>query len=150
VWQLPAIDWRQPFQSSGFDRQRETALFDVGLGLAQDLPSSAVVAAPEIGALGYASNLRVLDTVGLVSPAALRYYPLPADQLVVDNAIPVRLILDARPDMVVTLDAFAERSLLVDPNFQHEYRLERRDPVQVWQSSWLLLYRRVDPVADGR
>jgi hypothetical protein len=150
VWQLPAIDWRQPFQSVGFDRERETALFDVGLGLARSLPANAVVAAPEIGALGYASNLRILDTVGLVSPASLRYYPLPADQLEVDNAIPAQLISDERPDMVVTLDAFAERSLLVDPKFQREYRLERVYQADVWRSSRLLLYRRVAAVANGR
>ena len=53
----------------------------------------------------------MLDTVGLVSPVALAYYPLPADQLVTDNAIPARLIVDQQPDVVVTLDAFAQRSL---------------------------------------
>src|SRR5262249_49158228 len=141
VWQLPAIDWRQPLLPAGYSLGREEALFDVGRGLGQQLPSDALVAAPEIGALGYASNLRILDTVGLVSPVALPYYPLPNDQLVVDNAIPARLIDDARPDAVVTLDAFAERSLLVDPVFQRAYRLERSYPVQVWRSSELLLFR---------
>ena len=78
---------------------RESLLIDAGYGgrggrdpggvgrdLADSLPATAVVAAPEIGALGYASNLHMLDTVGLVSPVALRYYPLRPDQLVTDNA----------------------------------------------------------------
>ena len=144
VWQLPAIDWRQPLMPVGHDLGREHLYLSVGDELATSLPADAVVAAPEIGALGYASNLRVLDTVGLVSPAALPYYPLPADQFVSDSAIPARLIDDRQPDAVVTLDAFAERSLLPDPTFQRDYHLAAEYPADVWQSHELLLYRRVE------
>ena len=84
----------------------------------------------------------MLDTVGLVSPAALPYYPLPSDELVTDNAIPARLIDDRQPDVVVTLDAFAERSLLADPAFQRDYQLAATYPASVWQSQNLLLFRR--------
>jgi hypothetical protein len=150
LWQVPAIDWRAPLMPVGYNLGREQVLLDVGRGLSQSLPPTAVVAAPEIGALGYASNLRILDTVGLVSPAALRYYPLPGEQLVVDNAIPARLIDDQRPDVVVTLDAFAERSLLVDPTFQRDYKLEGTYPVQVWSSTAVLLFRRVSDAAETR
>ncbi|MBV8714194.1 MAG: hypothetical protein JOZ65_03920, partial [Chloroflexi bacterium] len=44
----------------------------------------------------------------------------------------------------VTLDAFASRSLLIDPTFQREYRLDAEYPANVWQSQELLLFRRVD------
>jgi arabinofuranosyltransferase len=142
AWQLPAIDWHQPLLATGEGFGREELMLDVGHGLAAELPSTAVVAAPEIGALGYASNLRVLDTVGLVSPAALPYYPLPADQLVADNAIPARLIVDRQPDAVVTLDAFAQKSLLGDPAFMRDYRLEASYPAEVWRSQELLVFRR--------
>jgi hypothetical protein len=144
IWQLPAIDWRQPLTPAGQDLGREELYLTVGRGLADSLPEGAVIAAPEIGALGWASDLRVLDTVGLVSPAALPYYPLPADQFVTDSAIPARLIADRKPDAVVTLDAFAQRSLLPDPAFQRDYRLEAEYPASVWQSRELLLFRRVD------
>jgi hypothetical protein len=144
LWQLPAIDWRQPLLPAGQALNREELLLDVGRGLAQSLAPTAVIAAPEIGALGYASNLRILDTVGLVSPAALPYYPLPPDQVVTDNAIPARLIADQRPETIVTLDAFARGSLLPDPSFQRAYRLERSYPVSVWQSAALLVFRRID------
>jgi hypothetical protein len=144
VWQLPAIDWRQPLMPAGEAFGREQLMLDIGQELARNLPSTAVIAAPEIGALGWASNLPILDTVGLVSPAAIPYYPLPADQLVTDNAIPARLIADKQPDVVVTLDAFAQRSLLVDPTFQRDYRLERSYPAPVWQSEELLMFRRTD------
>jgi hypothetical protein len=144
VWQLPAIDWRQPLMPLGQDLGREHLYLSVGNELAASLPADAVIAAPEIGALGYASNLRVLDTVGLVSPAALAYYPLPADQFVTDSAIPARLIDDRQPDAVVTLDAFAARSLLPDPTFQRDYQLAAEYPADVWQSHELLLYRRIE------
>ena len=61
-----------------------------------------------------------------------------------DNAIPPKLILDQRPDVVVTLDAFAQRSLLPDAAFNRAYRLERTYPASVWQSEELLLFRRDD------
>jgi hypothetical protein len=144
LWQIPAVDWRHPLLPAGEAFGREDLMLDVGRGLADQLPPTAVVAAPEIGALGYASNLRVLDTVGLVSPAALPYYPLPPEQLVADNAIPARLIVDRQPDVVVTLDAFARRSLLEDPAFMRDYRLEASYPAAVWRSQELLMFRRVD------
>jgi len=142
LWQLPAIDWRQPLLPVGQSMAREQLMLNVGYGLAASLPSGAVIAAPEIGALGYASNLHILDTVGLVSPAALRYYPLSPEQVLTDNAIPPRLIVDQQPDVVVTLDAFAQRSLLPDAAFQRDYRLERSYPASVWQSDQLLMFRR--------
>jgi len=144
LWQLPAIDWRQPVLPVGYSLEREQVLLSVGRELGASLATTAVVAAPEIGALGYASRLRILDTVGLVSPAARAYYPLPADQLVTDNAVPASLIADARPDAVVALDAFVERTLLVDPAFQRDYRLEQAYPVDVWHSTRVLVFRRVD------
>jgi len=142
AWQLPAVNWHEPLMPSGEDLAREQLYLDVGHDLASTMPSTALLAAPEIGALGYASNLRVLDTVGLISPAALPYYPLPASQLVTDNAIPARLIADRQPDVVVTLDAFAQRSLLPDADFQRDYRLEVSYPATVWQSHELLVFRR--------
>jgi len=142
VWQLAAIDWRQPLLPNGERLGREQLLLEVGRELAASLPVNAVVAAPEIGALGYASSLRILDTVGLISPVALRYYPLLPKQLVTDNAIPPELIADQRPDVVVTLDAFAQKSLLTDAAFLQAYRLERTYPAPVWQSEALLVFRR--------
>jgi hypothetical protein len=142
VWQLPAIDWRQPLLPAGESLLRERLFAEVGQDLGLRLPPTAVVAAPEIGALGYMSNLRVLDTVGLVSPAALPYYPLPPEQFVTDNAIPARLIEDQRPDVVVTLDAYVQRTLLTDPAFQRDYYLEASYPAVIWQSKELLVFRR--------
>jgi hypothetical protein len=150
AWQLPAVDWRQPLLPVGYTLERERALLIVGAELNQTLPSDAVIAAPEIGALGYASQLRILDTVGLVSPVAVGYYPLPPEQLVVDNAVPARLIDDQQPDVVVSLDAFVQRSLLTDAAFQRDYRLERSYPANVWRSSEVLVFHRVSEAAQTR
>jgi hypothetical protein len=73
---------------------------------------------------------------------------LPAELLVTDNAVPAGLITDQLPDAVVTLDAYAQRTLLRDSTFQREYHLERSYPAQVWQSQELLVFRRTTLVAD--
>jgi hypothetical protein len=146
AWQLPAIDLQQPFLPRGQDHSREALMLHIGHRLAESLPSDSLVAAPEIGALGYASNLRVLDTTGLVSPAALAFYPLPADQLVTDNAIPPGLVSQQQPDAVVALDAYVQRSLLLDSRFTRDYRVEASYPAHIWQSQNLLVFRR----ATGR
>jgi hypothetical protein len=90
------------------------------------------------------SGLRVLDTVGLVSPVATRYYPLRPEQVEGDNAIPPSLILDEAPDLVVTLDQFARRSLLADPRFEAAYTLARAYPAPIWLSREVLVFKRLD------
>ena len=40
---------------------------------------------------------KILDTVGLNSPVSLEYYPLPADDYVINYAVPARLVLEQRP-----------------------------------------------------
>jgi len=142
VWQLPAVDWHRPLLPTGHELVREQALLQAGHDLRASLPPDATLAAPEIGALGYASNLRILDTVGLVSPMASRYYPLPAEQAANDNAIPPRLIEDLKPDAVVTLDAFARTSLMTDAAFVRDYQLARSYPAAVWRSQEVLVFTR--------
>lgn len=147
LWQLPAVDVLRPFLPAGAGYGREALYLQVGEDLRRAFPPDTVVAAPEIGALGYASGLRILDTVGLVSPAAVGYYPLAADEVVADNAIPPRLVEDLRPDVVVTLDQFARLSLLRDAAFQQAYRLDRTYPAAMWDSQALFVFRRAGPGA---
>ena len=64
------------------------------------------------------------------------------------NAIPAGLIRDRQPDVVVTLDAYAQRTLLVDPTFAREYRLERRIAAPVWLSQELLVFRRAEDAGN--
>jgi hypothetical protein len=95
----------------------------------------------EIGALGYYYHGRVLDGVGLVSPEALRYYPLRSSVLSGEvrhqiqaadapraGALPPALVHDLRPEYVVSMDVFAEHLFFADPWFQQHYALTGRWP----------------------
>lgn len=102
----------------------------------------ALVAASEIGALGYACDCRILDTVGLVSPEAVRYYPIPEEALVSNYAIPVALISDLGPDYVVTLEVFIRKTLLADPDFRRDYTLVWEAPTDAFASRGLMVFAR--------
>lgn len=148
LWQLPAINWTAPFLANGADLSRERMYLALGDELRRALPEDAVIAAPEIGALGYASRLRILDTVGLVSPAVLRFYP-PTGQLAgADNMIPPAAIAALRPDVVVSLDQFAGL-LRSDPWFAGTYQVEQAIPVSIWASTRMLVFRRVRGAEAG-
>lgn len=109
-------------------------------------PHGQTIAAGDIGVLGYATDARILDTLGLVSPEASRYYPLPAEAYVGNFAVAPALIAAARPDVVVILEAYGRKTLLADPAFQAHYRLVQRwdDPVvnDLYRSEGLLVFVR--------
>ena len=117
----------------------------LGQDLAPHVTPHTVIAAGDVGALGYYSQAHILDTVGLMSPAASAYYPLPADQYVINYAVPARLILDHRPDWVVLLEVYGRRSLLPDADFQAAYQLEQTVPTDIYGSNGLLVYQRRAP-----
>ncbi len=79
---------------------------------ALDLGPGDTVAAPEIGALGWATRARVLDTTGLVSPAALAFSGRPENS---GGAIPPRLLRESDAVALVTFDRFLAPSLAADP-----------------------------------
>jgi hypothetical protein len=107
------------------------------------------VAAPEIGALGFYWKGRVLDACGLVSPEALPFLPVPADERdsPLDGPISRELVEALRPEVVVTLNVFAKRSLLASPRFDAEYELVHREPLPhaIWASPDVLIYHRREP-----
>lgn len=76
-----------------------------------ELRSEETVAAPEIGALGWATRAHVLDTTGLVSPAALAWLERPEGE---GGSIPPRLLRETDADALVALDRFLEPSLAAD------------------------------------
>lgn len=88
-----------------FSRSLETTIAGMGKWLAANSDESAVVATPDIGAIGYYSGRTILDLGGLVSPAINRmrreadveriieeglYLPLGADYLVDRSETPAR------------------------------------------------------------
>ena len=100
------------------------------------------IAAGDIGAIGYLSGARILDTVGLVSPEALGYYPLPATAYILPYAVSTDLLLDERPDYAILLEAYVRNTLQRSEAFAATYEVYRRWPTDIYGSEGLLVYRR--------
>lgn len=112
-----------------------------------------VVAAPEIGALGYYLEGRVLDVCGLVSPEAIAYLPTPASQRIDPGvgAVPLELVRSLQPQWVVSMPLFIARSLTPSEWFGQSYELAGRVnlPVPCFQSPDILVFRKkASNVAD--
>jgi hypothetical protein len=122
--------------------ERERLYAEAAGWLRPRLQPGDIVAASEIGSLGYSCDCRILDTAGLVSPEALAYYPLPAESYVTNYAIPTQLIVDRQPTYLVSLEVFMRNTLMTDPRFTDAYDLVRSYPTTAFGSNGLLLYRR--------
>lgn len=122
--------------------QLELLYEQVGRELEPKVTADTVIAAGDVGALGYYSGARILDTVGLVSPQALPHYPLPDSYYVIGYAIPPDLIIEARPDLVVLLEAYGREGLLKDKRFVQAYTLVDRISTDIYGSRGMLIYER--------
>ncbi|HLF28655.1 MAG TPA: hypothetical protein VJG32_20165 [Anaerolineae bacterium] len=121
--------------------EREALYIQVSRRLAPMVDSQTVVAAPEIGALGYYLPARILDTAGLVSPEALRYLdPKLSAASRLGHAISPKLIEAYLPDYIVTLDVFAE-ALSASPVIARNYDLIHTYASGTFGSQQLLVYR---------
>jgi arabinofuranosyltransferase len=108
-----------------------------------EIRPSQVLAAGDIGTLGYYTGARMLDTVGLVSPQSVSYYPLPESMYVINYAVPPALIHEEQPDFLVILEVYGREGLLKDPEFQREYELIDLIPTDMYGSEeGMLIYRR--------
>jgi hypothetical protein len=114
----------------------------IGQDLTTRVDSRTVIAAGDIGALGYFSDAKILDTLGLISPQATAYYPLRPDQLVITYAISADLIADQQPDYVVFLEVYGRKTLLVDERFLTAYTLQQKIDTDIYGSDGMLVYRR--------
>jgi hypothetical protein len=103
-----------------------------------------VLAAGDVGVLGYETNARILDTVGLNSAQSLKYYPTNPDYYVTNYAIPPDLILDNRPDFIVILEVYGRKGLLKDPRFRNDYRQIAKLPTDIYGSDGMLIFERAD------
>lgn len=106
--------------------------------------ADTVVAVGDIGVVGWITGARILDTVGLVSPEASAYYPLPVSMLATRNyAVAPDLILDFQPDYLIILEAYGRNSLHRDPRFLEAYRLRQKIDSDIYGSDGMLIYERV-------
>jgi hypothetical protein len=101
-----------------------------------------VIAAGDIGALGYDTNARILDTLGLISPQTLRHYPLDPSLYVIPYAMSPQLILDQQPDWLVAPEVYLRRGVLLNTQFQAQYQLLETIPTDIYGSHGLLVFRR--------
>jgi hypothetical protein len=102
-----------------------------------------MVAAGDIGAVGWSSGAPILDTVGLISPEATPYYPLDPSLLVINYAMSPDLIRETRPDYIITLEVYVRQSVLPEPWFQQQYRLLEKLDTDIYGSDGMLVFERV-------
>lgn len=132
----------RPFDTT----RREDAYLEAAFLLSP--PPGSVLAAPEIGVLGFYTDARILDTVGLVSPRALAFASTPRSIELRRDArnwlggtIPPGLVAALAPDYVVALSRFLDPLLKADPTALAGYA-----PVDLGRrvrSADLLVFRRL-------
>ncbi len=121
----------------------EDIYLELGSRLRDRLSPTQVLAAGDIGALGYASGARMLDLVGLVSPQVVPYYPLAYGDYVINYAVSDRAIADLQPDLLVLLEVYGRETVLRDPGFHHSYLLVETIPTDLYGSQGMLVYQRM-------
>jgi hypothetical protein len=110
--------------------------------LVDEIQPGQVLAAGDIGTLGYLTDAHILDTVGLISPESTRYYPLPTADYEINYAIPALLITDLEPDYLVMLEVYGRHTLLRDADFERMFTLIETIPSDMYGSRGMLIYAR--------
>jgi arabinofuranosyltransferase len=142
-------DW-QPHPDHGLDRPApEMAWYKLELLYREAAKivtpytnQDSVLAAGDVGVLGYYTGVKILDTVGLNSAQTLDYYPLDPSYYVINYAIPPDLIIDNQPDMVVILEVYGRAGLLKDPRFLEDYRQIAKLRTDIYGSDGMLIFQR--------
>lgn len=106
------------------------------------LPQTTI-AAGDVGVLGYYTDAKILDTVGLNSPQTLAYYPLAPEMYVINYAIPTQLILDELPDYAIILEVYGRKTLLASKEFLSKYHLIYQIDTDIYGSKGLLIFEKL-------
>jgi len=118
-------------------------LYEQAAGMIQaEAQEGATLCAGDIGVLGYQTGLRILDTVGLVTPETSEHYPADPAIYVINYAIPADLVLALDPDYIVILEVYGRRGLLPDQRFRAGYRLWRKIETDIYGSDGMLILTR--------
>jgi arabinofuranosyltransferase len=110
--------------------------------LSSELNPESVLAAGDVGVLGYSTNVRILDTVGLTSAETLEYYPLDTSYYVINYAVPPDLILQNLPDFIVLLEVYGRNGLFTSQVFWENYTLLKKLPTDIYGSDGMLIFAR--------
>ncbi len=106
-------------------------------------PALPLLAAGDVGVLGYYTPTNILDTVGLNSPQALPYYPLDESLYTISYAVPPDLIFDQQPDYIVLLEVYGRLGLFTDPRFPANYQLLENIATDIYGSDGMLVFTRI-------
>jgi hypothetical protein len=113
-----------------------------GRDLAPEITKGTVIAAHDIGAVGYYSGASILDTLGLVSLQSTAYYPVDESMLATTGtAVAPDLIFDENPDFIVILETYGRNGLLLDPRFEETYFLREKIETNIYSSDGMLVYQ---------
>ncbi len=141
----PAMAWHE----------LELVYRELGLQLRDEYGVTAQtrVASADIGAVGYYSRATIIDTVGLVTPELVAYYPFdPAIRVTTPDpqiyAVPPDLILDTQPDYFITPEGFVRLGLEQMPAFTDAYTVAHEVPFEFYGTG-IRLYVRVSADAVG-
>jgi len=104
------------------------------------LQTGDVLAAGDVGVLGYMTGARIYDLVGLNSPKVTGYYPLNPDFYEINYAVAPDSILDELPDAVIILEVYGRKGLLLDRRFAEHYSLLEKIDTDMYGSDGLLIF----------
>ncbi len=153
VWLTLSVAAWELHPSHGPDRPApEMAWFELELlyeratrELSLVVEMDTVIAVGDIGAVGWYSDAIILDTLGLVSPEATVYYPIPRSMLATTAyAVAPDLIMNEQPDYIIILEAYGRNSLMQDARFLGLYRLRDVLETDIYGSEGMLIFERVD------
>ncbi len=107
------------------------------------LDENTIIAAGDVGVLGFRTNAPILDTVGLNSRQAVDYYPLNPEYYSINYAVPPELILNEKPEFIVLLEAYIRNGLLKSDEFYSSYQLIKKIPTDIYGSNGMLIFSRI-------
>jgi hypothetical protein len=139
------------FYSDYFRSARTRQYLTVSSVIEKYCPNCSVLA-PEVGGLGYGFKNNIQDAVGLASPLALDYHPLPYPEKRFSGsvgAIPADFVKSVNPDLVLSLEIFLKdfrtsdvcnnyEFISISPFIANDYEILKERPL--WGSKSLYLF----------
>ena len=94
--------------------------------------------------MGWFTQAPLLDTLGLVSPQSVAYYPVDP-RFIADSpyAVAPDLIADLQPDYLVILEVYGRNGIMQDARFAEQYSLLHKIETDIYNSDGMLIFELV-------